>query len=819
MFFQKFRDWFTKPALRKKPSNRPRRGPSLQVENLEARWTPYSASGNAWLNPELVSLSFMPENTVLGQYADGSNITNDLPSAFLSEYGSHGNWQWPVVAAAQTWAYYTDLNFTVVSDNGASLGSGAYQQGDPNLGDIRIGGYNYGTDAVGDPIETLAQAYLPQPINNFSIAGDIVFNTGQAYGTNLANGDFDLYTVAMHEMGHALGLNHSEVFTANMWAYYTGVKYGLTWDDVYGGQAIYTARSHDAFDDTLGNNTSLQATDIESHIDDVSLTANINDLDITGVNDVDWYKFRLDDNATQFKVTAQSAGLSMLSPDLTVFDSLGNEIVSSSGYRGVTVSTDVPFTAADRGDWYYVRVQRNEYNVFGSGRYALTLNMGSGADPVVQLPNTQELNGNPISSGGGQAQTLSEETLINTTTEGSQRKVDVAVAGDGKSVVVWESTHDDRVYFQRLDETGAKVGTETSVDLSTYNQRDPSVGIADNGDFVIVWTDDDGNVSGSRFDFETGTNLGGMFQVNTDTSGIMYKPDVAMSDDGEFVVTWTQTSGLDVRARVFDAQGAPQGNDFVVNSTTYHLQEEPAVAIDDVGNFVIVWDSYGQDGSSRGVYGQRFDPTGTPLGAEIQVNTYTRSSQDDADVAMDANGNFVVVWESWGQDGSANGVYGQRFSSNGSKLGTEFVVNEYTLMSQGEAAIAMDSNGNFIVAWESYGQDGSWDGIYMRQYTAGGQLVGQETLVNSTTYGSQVYPAVGLSDNGFAVVTWTGYGSGDSSGVFAQTYAVFEGAGMSNTGTDPEYIPPPDDNNDPIDEIFSNPEWINGDGLDLGELW
>ena len=53
---------------------------------------------------------------------------------------------------------------------------------------------------------------------------------------------------------------------------------------------------------------------------------------------------------------------------------------------------------------------------------------------------------------------------------------------------------------------------------------------------------------------------------------------------------------------------------------------------------------------------------GSPLGPEFRVNTYTTSAQDRVSVAADLSGNFLVVWDSVGQDGSLTGVFGQRYA-------------------------------------------------------------------------------------------------------------------------------------------------------------
>src|SRR3972149_653080 len=105
------------------------------------------------------------------------------------------------------------------------------------------------------------------------------------------------------------------------------------------------------------------------------------------------------------------------------------------------------------------------------------------------------------------------------------------------------------------------------------------------------------------------------------------------------------------------AWGQPVGSEFQVNTYTTGRQEIPSVASDATGNFVVVWNSSPQDGSNSGVFGQRYDDSGNALGSEFQVNSYTTSNQFFPSVASDANGNFVVVWMSLGQDGDSYGIF------------------------------------------------------------------------------------------------------------------------------------------------------------------
>src|SRR5262249_48551974 len=164
--------------------------------------------------------------------------------------------------------------------------SGLYQQGDPTMGDIRIGGYNYGSSS------TLAMAFMPPPVNNYSIAGDWTFNTGQVYNINGQN--YDVYTVALHELGHALGMGHSTIPPPPTLApSYQGVKYGLNTDDIQGIQSIYGARQPDIYAAAGPNNSFATASNITSTINSVALTAVVPNLDITTTSstNVEYFKF------------------------------------------------------------------------------------------------------------------------------------------------------------------------------------------------------------------------------------------------------------------------------------------------------------------------------------------------------------------------------------------------------------------------------------------------------------------------------------------------------------------------------------------------
>ncbi|MGH7342160.1 MAG: hypothetical protein ACREKH_16845, partial [Candidatus Rokuibacteriota bacterium] len=320
------------------------------------------------------------------------------------------------------------------------------------------------------------------------------------------------------------------------------------------------------------------------------------------------------------------------------------------------------------------------------------------------------------------------------------------------------------IFAQRFDADGSPTGTEFQVNTYTTSyQQDPAVAVAPAGGFLVVWASGPGgsvtDIQGQRYD-AGGLPLGGEFLVNSYTTGLQFAP-AAMSDAaGRFVVVWgsagsseTDLHGTSIQARRFDAGGTPVGGQFQVNSYTTGNQYQPAIAVDDSGDFVVAWTS--EDGTNDAyavsTQAQRFDAGGSAMGAQIQVSFPTADNQRRPQVAREPGGGFVVVWESdgsLGPDVVGTSIQGHRYDASGVPVGSQFQVNSYRNLDQRRPAVVAVDTDAFIALWDSEGglpgSDESGLSVHGQLFAANGLLAGRRaTIVPARVAKFVAKPAVG----------------------------------------------------------------------------
>ncbi|MCO6045580.1 peptidylprolyl isomerase [Aeoliella sp. ICT_H6.2] len=384
---------------------------------------------------------------------------------------------------------------------------------------------------------------------------------------------------------------------------------------------------------------------------------------------------------------------------------------------------------------------------------------------------------------------MGDEMLVNDLVFRSQstEAAEAAVAvSEFAQVVVFSGNgpgDDSGVFAKLYDADGEVQGDGAFLVNSTVrgDQYAASVAMDADGNFVVVWAGrgvvDDQGIFLQRFD-SSGTALGEETLVNSTTAGKQIDPTIAMDADGAFVVGWSGQSTSDatgVYLQRFTAAGEQDGDEVLVNSTTYNRQEGLAMVFDAAGNLVTAWSSLGQDTSDWGVYGQRFDADGDRLGEEFLWNTTTTGSQTGVVLAAGTDGEVVAAWQTYGQDGDGWGVAARMLDADGTTLADEILLNDVTDGEQFDVKLGIAEDGTWIAAWTTVAADGAGYEVAARAFEGDGSPEGDSFAVNQDTSGAnsghQHHASIAIWGD-LATIVWSGKGAADRQGVYRQDYEV-----------------------------------------------
>ncbi len=295
-----------------------------------------------------------------------------------------------------------------------------------------------------------------------------------------------------------------------------------------------------------------------------------------------------------------------------------------------------------------------------------------------------------------------------------------------------------------------------------------AVAVNKTGSFVVVWMDFrdaafSGDVWAQRFDSQ-GNPKGVNFRVNTDSLFNIYNfPSVAVADDGSFFVVWSdRLSGeaASVIGRLYDAQGNPRGGNFDADGmVTDRLF--PSVSTNGTTRYILLWER----GDDNKICGSTFDITGKALGIEFPVGSGDGQQASSA-AAVRQDGGFIATWMSL--SGGNYDIYARLCDSAGVPLGEAFLVNPDTAGQQQFPTVAVDALGRFWVAWQD-NRSGKYD-VYCRRYYASGEPMGSTFKVNDGPgCSSDPRPQIAVASTGFAYVVWRDDRAGEDD-VYLQRY-------------------------------------------------
>jgi predicted Zn-dependent protease len=390
----------------------------LRIELLEDRCVP-AILGVPWTDPTHLTLSFVPDGTQIA--AHGSNLFSTLDGQM-----SRDHWQRAILRAIQTWEKYANIDVGVVADSGLPFGTPGLTQGDPRFGDIRIG-------AQAMSLETISVSVPHDPFLSGTWSGDVLFNSQY----NFTNPNYDLYSVALHEFGHVFGLGDSTDPDSAMYPQLTFRHLDLAASDVTNIRSLYGTRAFDPI-----NNQTLRTAspipyppNVPNYLGATPLTVF---ADLWRRSIVDVYSVVTIPNyhgSVSFRVV--TAGISLMEPEVTVYDASGGIIGMSAGTSALGNIVTVTIPQVTPNTLYYVKVKGAVKDDFSIGRYALAVTFNANlkvpldsVDGVLRGPydslpgtNVEDVFDNPtgVQFNEDDASTTPETARVLSTTRGYRR--------------------------------------------------------------------------------------------------------------------------------------------------------------------------------------------------------------------------------------------------------------------------------------------------------------------------------------------------------------------------------------------------------------
>ena len=342
------------------------------------------------------------------------------------------------------------------------------------------------------------------------------------------------------------------------------------------------------------------------------------------------------------------------------------------------------------------------------------------------------------------------------------------------------------------------------------DQTQPQLALLSNGGVAFVWQSAVANRVKvyARFLNPDGTFATGDVAVSNYTGGDQTSPVIASLPGGNVVIAWSSvgqernasgapiSNGMQgVFAQIFSPTGQKVGDELQANSTATLNQRNPAVTAFPNGGFVIAWvteafrgvtfsvDSTGRVESGAGVEnydisvaGQIFSGDGKPVGGELALSSAALICANPTLVTTETG--FTAAWSgkvshplTTAERDDGWDVYARQFGFAGVASKSEFRVNSFSYGDQYRPRVAFQDGINLML-WTSLGQDGSFEGVVARLFTANGDMMSKEFRANTTTVGQQIYPTVAATGDHTFLTVWSGFVAGGTGfDLFAQRYS------------------------------------------------
>jgi len=288
------------------------------------------------------------------------------------------------------------------------------------------------------------------------------------------------------------------------------------------------------------------------------------------------------------------------------------------------------------------------------------------------------------------------------------------------------------------------------------------------------------------------------FQVNSTTAGDQSAANVNRLADGRFVVIYQSAdnaaNGVDIRARIFNADGTATGADFLVNQTTAGNQTTVAVQQSTAnGTLSFLWQTPDPLLSGNTQLMERsFDENGNAVGAERQLST---SGADNAYTFIQkADGTIFLAYDNNGD------IFGRTFDADWNALSAEVRLNSTVAGTQGQGRLVGLANGNIVLGFQSSdngdGGGGSGNVIRDRVFSTAGNAwtpvsingSTNDFIVNETGTDDQTRPRFARLPDNRVLEVWQSDDSGDGSGTTIRGKIISASGNPTASGSTSEFI-------------------------------
>ncbi|MBB6523477.1 Ig-like domain-containing protein [Pseudoteredinibacter isoporae] len=476
---------------------------------------------------------------------------------------------------------------------------------------------------------------------------------------------------------------------------------------------------------------------------------------------------QLTDDAYSFHVESSDGNVSRSSPSLSVYvdtvvdasvDLATNRFNNLSDLRfDITTNEQIDYTIEQTNTpwsfgWQFLGWNQ-QANITATGSTSTNVSVGAD-DTTLNSQGRFNFNATLTDLAGNQKSTALNSVIIDP----------IASLADGGYIVTYlklSETAEDGfdVFAQRYDAQGNPHSESFKVNSFTEGDQVNSdvIGLADGG-YVITWQsrDQDGDLNGiyaQRYD-ENNQAVGPETQINVYTDSNQQSPSISDLPNGGYVISWMSHgqdgSGEGVYMRVFDAAGEAISGDVRVSDSTIGHQANPSITTLSDGRFIVSWDAQNANGIPQAT-AKLFDSEGNALSAEFSLSD-SSNPQFQTHISATADGGFAVSWLAVSQDNEAQ-VMVQRYDHNGSRLLNDaIVVHSSENAFSAKPEVAGLNNGDIVVTWTA--QDGDQLGVFASRYSADGNAIYENRLINHQEQGVQTEPHIVALEDGGYLITW-----------------------------------------------------------------